>query len=398
MKLFSVCIASILISQYCNAAPQRLEGLDSEVELVPATNTNERDPESGFPLRGNGGSVGSGFPVIIVRTSSAGRNPLHTLLNDFFGKSGSTNEETPIEEEDIPEIPLSNFPDLSSILGIQNKDTSQTDVSTDDNVFPDLTSIFSKGTTDNEKKCGLLCTLFKNFDTQLKTIEEEVREIRDKEREKENEIDQGDEQESNGPVNEYTEEVLPDGTVVRTNKTYSTSDDGTSFFSFQSTSFNSFGDSKSDEEIDEAIDQDDEGAKDTVSDNDTPPKEYEDDEEQREEIEDNIPEITIEKENKRIARSPNDPFDQQQEDVSAFLLKGSKPFKQKKDILSSQNPEDNEISNNPLRTRGGIPVYPPVSLDGDTLVNDLLLENGRRGGLVRLEPDAELLRQETTEY
>ena len=26
MKLFSVCIASILISQYCNAAPQRLEG------------------------------------------------------------------------------------------------------------------------------------------------------------------------------------------------------------------------------------------------------------------------------------------------------------------------------------------------------------------------------------
>merc|ERR1712136_634881 len=121
---------------------------------------------------------------------------------------------------------------------------------------------------------------------------------------------------------------------------YSTSDDGTSFFSFQSTSFNSFGDSKSDEEIDEAIDQDDEGAKDTVSDNDTPPKEYEDDEEQSE---DNIPEITIEKENKRIARSPNDPFDQQQEDVSAFLLKGTKPLKQEKDILSSQNPEDNEI-------------------------------------------------------
>jgi len=289
MKLFSVCIASILISQYCNAAPQRLEGLDSEVELVPATNTNERDPESGFPLRGNGGSVGSGFPVIIVRTSSAGRNPLHTLLNDFFGKAGSTNEETPNnEEEDIPEIPLSNFPDLSSILGIKNKDTSETDVRTDENIFPDFPSIFSKANTDNEKKCGLLCILFKNFDTQLKTIEEEVREIRDKEREKENEIDQGDEQESSEPVNEYTEEVLPDGTIVRTNKTYSTSDDGTSFFSFQSTSFNSFGDSKSDEEIDEAIDQDDEDAKDTVSDNDTPPKEYEDDEEQREEIEDNV--------------------------------------------------------------------------------------------------------------
>merc|ERR1711963_1246476 len=179
---------------------------------------------------------------------------------------------TNTEEENIPEIPLSNFPDLSSILGIQNKDTGKTDVTTDDKIFPDLTSIFSKGTTDDEKRCGLLCTLFKNFDTQLKTIEEEVREIRDREREKENEIDQGDEQESSGPVNEYTEEVLPDGTVVRTNKTYSTSEDGTSFFSFQSTSFNSFGDStktKTDEEIEEGANHDDE-------------------EEQREGLEDNV--------------------------------------------------------------------------------------------------------------
>jgi len=130
-------------------------------------------------------------------------------LNDFFGKSGSTDEEKiDNEEEDIPEIPLSNFPDLSSILGISNKDTNEGDVNTDENVFPDFTSIFSKaGVTDDEKKCGLLCTLFKNFDTQLKTIEEEVREIRDKEREKENEIDQGDEGENSGPVNEYSEEV-----------------------------------------------------------------------------------------------------------------------------------------------------------------------------------------------
>jgi len=401
MKLFCSLIATIVISQYCNAAPQRLGGLDSEVELVPATNTNERDPESGFPLRGNGGSSGNGFPVIIVRTSSAGRNPLHTLLNDFFGKSGSTDEEkTDNEEEDIPEIPLSNFPDLSSILGISNKDTNEGDVNTDENVFPDFTSIFSKaGATDNEKKCGLLCTLFKNFDTQLKTIEEEVREIRDKEREKENEIDQGDEEENSGPVNEYSEEVLPDGTIVRTNKTYSTSEDGSSFFSFQSTSFNSFGDStdtKTEEEID-----DDEGkdvADDTVSDNDSPTKEYEDVEEEREEMEDKDISETIKKENKRTARSPNDPFDQQQEDVSAFLLKGTKPLKQQKDLLSSLNPQDNEISNNPLRTRGGIPVYPPVSLEGDTLVNDLLLDNGRRGGLIRLEPDAELLKQEATEF
>ena len=36
---------------------------------------------------------------------------------------------------------------------------------------------------------------------------DQVREIRDKEREKENEISQGDDQESTAPVNEYTEEV-----------------------------------------------------------------------------------------------------------------------------------------------------------------------------------------------
>ena len=84
---------------------------------------------------------------------------------------------------------------------------------------------------------------------------------------------------------------MPDGTVVRTNKTYSTSEDGTSFFSFQSTSFNSFGDStktKTDEEIDEGANQYDEVATDTVSDNDSPQKEYEDEEEQREELEDNV--------------------------------------------------------------------------------------------------------------
>ena len=110
--------------------------------------------------------------------------------------------------------------------------------------------------------------------------------------------------------------------------------------------------------------------------------------------------MSIVKEKKRTARSPNDPFDQQQEDVSAFLLKKHKTFKpQEQDILSSLRPQDNEISNNPLRTnREPIPVYPTVSLHGDTLVNDLLLNNGRRGGLIRIEPDAEFLDKDAKEY
>merc|ERR1711994_5622 len=149
------------------------------------------------------------------------------------------------------------------------------------------------------------------------------REIRDKEREKENEISQGDDQENTAPVNEYTEEVLPDGTIVRTNKTYSTNEDGTSFFSFQSTSFNSFGhsaDEGKDDETDEQSETGEDGdnvVEETITDNIPSTQEYEDIEEEREELEENIP-FSIVKEKKRKARSANDPFDQQQEDVSAF--------------------------------------------------------------------------------
>ena len=176
--------------------------------MVPATNTNTRNPESGFPFLGSGGTRDNGFPVIIVRTSSGGRNPLHTLLNDLFGKSGSAdNKETDGGNEEIPEIPLSDLPDLSTILGISNKGGNEGDAVRDDEFFPSFPSIFKRPTSDDEKNCGLLCTLFKRFDTQLKQIEEEVREIRDNEREKENEIVQGDDEDNNGPVNEYTEEV-----------------------------------------------------------------------------------------------------------------------------------------------------------------------------------------------
>ena len=87
---------------------------------------------------------------------------------------------------------------------------------------------------------------------------------------------------------------MPDGTVVRTNKTYSTSEDGTSFFSFQSTSFNSFGNSedtetevKTDDKTGQAED-DDTVNEETVSDNIPSQKEYEDVDEEREELEENV--------------------------------------------------------------------------------------------------------------
>ena len=106
-------------------------------------------------------------------------------------------------------------------------------------------------------------------------------------------------------------------------------------------------------------------------------------------------------ENKRTARSPNDPFDQQQQDVS-FLLGNS--FKQQwdnsfnqqqeQDISSLLNPQINEINHGPLNTtttERPIPVYPRRSYHGDTRVNDLLFVEDRSGGLIRLEPDAEFV-------
>lgn len=98
-------------------------------------------------------------------------------------------------------------------------------------------------------------------------------------------------------------------------------------------------------------------------------------------------------ENKRTLRSPNDPFDQQQEDVSAFW---GGLDQQQQDISSFLNPQVNEVSQKPLgRSREEIPVYPPVSLHSDTRVNDILLDNGRRAGLIMLEPNAEFVDKDT---
>ena len=86
---------------------------------------------------------------------------------------------------------------------------------------------------------------------------------------------------------------MPDGTIIRTNKTYSTSEDGSSYFSFQSTSVNHFGNSaepkpevKIENDGNENADADSLDV-DTVSDQETANKEYEDTEE-REELDENV--------------------------------------------------------------------------------------------------------------
>ena len=94
-------------------------------------------------------------------------------------------------------------------------------------------------------------------------------------------------------------------------------------------------------------------------------------------------------ENVRIARSPSDdPFDQQQQDVSAFVLKETRfqqqkekviPFR-KEDVENDPNHDIEEVHPETFRRAGRarIPIYPPISLHDDTLVNDLLLNDVRK--------------------
>ena len=84
----------------------------------------------------------------------------------------------------------------------------------------------------------------------------------------------------------------------------------------------------------------------------------------------------------------------------SFKQQWDKSFKQQQeqDISSLLNPQSNEISHNRLNlTNERIPVYRPRSFHGDTRVNDMLYAEGRSGGLLRPEPDAEFVQKDTLE-
>ena len=129
--------------------------------------------------------------------------------------------------------------------------------------------------------CGFICQILRSFEAQIRQVQEDIDEVRRKQQEKENEIDDDDDGEGESGEDDgfdvhnstYTEkvrtincswgcksiltavicydfsgcvvlkknlgcQVLPDGTVVKVNRTVisDTGDDGTSFF-FHSTSF-----------------------------------------------------------------------------------------------------------------------------------------------------------------
>ena len=79
---------------------------------------------------------------------------------------------------------------------------------------------------EDETLCGFICTILKQFETKLTAIEDDLKKIH---------AGVTDEYDVNNTT--YTEKVLPDGSIVKINRTVisDTSDDGTSYF-FHSTS------------------------------------------------------------------------------------------------------------------------------------------------------------------
>ena len=92
------------------------------------------------------------------------------------------------------------------------------------------------------------------------------------------------------------------------------------------------------------------------------------------------------KETRRVARSPQDPFDQQQQDVSGFVLKDQSTARERETYIptrvnTGRNRNHDEENTHRHTFRAGrerIPIYPPISLHDDTLVNDVMLESEAR--------------------
>lgn len=340
---------------------------NDDVELVPSsvvrTSTNNRRP---VPA----GDVQGGVPVFIIRTSSGNGGPLGSsgFLPFFEAILGGGRDRVDDNEDEVEVIP--SFPPIGEI---------DLNIDEDDLFAPDIFSGGEVISDDDKTNCGLFCMIFRTLGTQLKSIEEQLEE-------RENQVPSSGQGE---PEITYEEKVLDDGTVIKIKKTsYSdNSDDGTSYFGYHSTKV--------------VVDDDDEEEKkpeEPATTRDYPDTEDVSEDDLDEEVNDVKPIKLVRQDNLRKRRQANDPFNQQTEDLSYFNQISQSPFNQVPTVQVPTRPV--YYSPQPLYpgslVRAPQPVsIKPITLEGDTRVNDLLLENARRGGLVRIEPDSEFIDEET---
>merc|ERR1712038_1570313 len=328
---------------------------NDQVELVPATRTNVEDVDEDVA-----------FPVLIFSTGNRNRVPqLGTSgFLPFFEAilGGGGNNDGDDDKDRIP-----SFPPIAEI---------DLDIG-EDALFPPIGGMFGGGSDDDDDdKCGPFCKIFRSLDKQLKNIETQLKEVQaNRQNELPSSSEQGDDE---GPQTTYEEKVLADGTVVKIRKTSfsDASDDGTSYFGYHSTRVVSSSDESDDDdsveqvpddvvqvELDEP--KDSKPIKLTKLDNDSTLK-------------------------RRKRRQTTNPFNQQQvQDLSFFNQVNPNAFNQ-----ISQNPF-NQVRVQPQLVSPtlvrNLEKPKPISLEGDTRVNDLLLENARRGGLIRIDPDSEFI-------
>ena len=134
---------------------------------MPVVNTNNGNPESA------GGSGGSGFPIIVIRTS--GQRPSFSgfpFLGNIFG-GGNLFPDFQIDEDDD---------------GLFATPVDQSDEEEDGVATVDL-------------DCGLICAIMRNLEGRIKKIQDEITEIQAN---RENEVD-GDGE--NKPKTTYEEKV-----------------------------------------------------------------------------------------------------------------------------------------------------------------------------------------------
>jgi len=301
---------------------------DDEVELVPAVKTQveadyEDDNEDGF------------IPIFVIRRTSG---------SPFFGGGNS-------------DFPFSSGFNPFDIFGSQPREE-------DEGLL--IPSIFDAPATSEEEDdspsrvpCGFLCSILKDFDTKLREIQDEVRDLHDQT----NETD--GEGEGFGVNNStYTEKVLPDGTVVKINRTVisDSSDDGSSFF-FHSTSLHNFDHGTEEEDSEEPLLPETETEKEEPEE---PEEEFEEFPQATEEIPDLDEALNEVPENEKLRFKRSDPFSQQQ------LVFSPPPLPHPNMIRMSS-------------------TWKP--LNSDTLVNDIITNNGKRGSLIRIEPDSEFIRE-----
>jgi len=219
---------------------------DSEVEFVRPTNTNDGPPQGAgggprFPFPGGFGGGdeegGDGFvPVIIVRRVGGGDGDggfglpggfpfvgsggdggldLRGLLDTFFGGGGG---------------PGAGF--IPTIDGGEDGEV-----------------VLDGEVGDSPPPCGLICTMLREFQSRIDQVEREIKDIEQKKEDEENEIDgtgsgSNEEEDDDDKYEQtYEEKVLPNGAVVRINRTSfsDASEDGSSFF-FHSTAIHNIGD------------------------------------------------------------------------------------------------------------------------------------------------------------